>query len=667
MTDLAQFHDVFFEESRELLDGMEAALLALADAADDLELINTVFRTAHSIKGGAATFGFSEIAEFTHSVESVLDLMRSGKLTIDQPGIDLLLKTVDVTRAMLNAQQAGQKIDPQAPADLQFDLELYVHQRESGAAAPAPAPQAEAATNNEQAQGWDIRFRPLPGMLKKGNDPAGMFGELEKLGELERQVDMSRLPALADMDPEECYLAWDLGLVTEADRGKVAEVFDWVEGDCELQITPRGEMAAPAPAAAEPVAAPVETASAKPAKADPPRAETAAASSHESASIRVNIEKVDQLINLVGELVITQAMLNQFGGVDGGEKLRAGLVQLERNTRELQESVMQIRMLPISFLFSRYPRMVRDLASKLHKKIELKVSGDQTELDKTVLEKLGDPLVHLVRNSIDHGIEMPEQRLAAGKPETGTVHLNAFHRGGSIVVEISDDGRGLDRERILKKARDRGLIGPNESPPDEQVFDLIFAPGFSTAEQATDVSGRGVGMDVVRRNIRELGGHVELRSKQGAGTTITITLPLTLAIMDGQSLRVGGEQYILPLTAIIESVQVTRETVRTVAGRGEVVSFRGEYLPVIRLHEVLGSEGGASEQQLVVIVEGDNRRAGLVVDELLGQQQVVIKSLEANFRRVAGLSGATILGDGAVALILDVPGLIRLANTARAA
>lgn len=667
MTDLAQFHDVFFEESRELLDGMEAALLALADAADDLELINTVFRTAHSIKGGAATFGFSEIAEFTHSVESVLDLMRSGKLTIDQPGIDLLLKTVDVTRAMLNAQQAGQKIDPQAPADLQFDLELYVHQRESGAAAPAPAPQAEAATNNEQAQGWDIRFRPLPGMLKKGNDPAGMFGELEKLGELERQVDMSRLPALADMDPEECYLAWDLGLVTEADRGKVAEVFDWVEGDCELQITPRGEMAAPAPAAAEPVAAPVETASAKPAKADPPRAETAAASSHESASIRVNIEKVDQLINLVGELVITQAMLNQFGGVDGGEKLRAGLVQLERNTRELQESVMQIRMLPISFLFSRYPRMVRDLASKLHKKIELKVSGDQTELDKTVLEKLGDPLVHLVRNSIDHGIEMPEQRLAAGKPETGTVHLNAFHRGGSIVVEISDDGRGLDRERILKKARDRGLIGPNESPPDEQVFDLIFAPGFSTAEQATDVSGRGVGMDVVRRNIRELGGHVELRSKQGAGTTITITLPLTLAIMDGQSLRVGGEQYILPLTAIIESVLVTRETVRTVAGRGEVVSFRGEYLPVIRLHEVLGSEGGASEQQLVVIVEGDNRRAGLVVDELLGQQQVVIKSLEANFRRVAGLSGATILGDGAVALILDVPGLIRLANTARAA
>src|SRR5690606_11579808 len=451
MTDLAQFHDVFFEESRELLDGMEAALLALADAADDLELINTVFRTAHSIKGGAATFGFSEIAEFTHSVESVLDLMRSGKLTIDQPGIDLLLKTVDVTRAMLNAQQAGQKIDPQAPADLQFDLELNVHQRESGAAAPAPAPQAEAATNNEQAQGWDIRFRPLPGMLKKGNDPAGMFGELEKLGELERQVDMSRLPALADMDPEECYLAWDLGLVTEADRGKVAEVFDWVEGDCELQITPRGEMTAPAPAAAEPVAAPVETASAKPAKADPPRAETAAASSHESASIRVNIEKVDQLINLVGELVITQAMLNQFGGVDGGEKLRAGLVQLERNTRELQESVMQIRMLPISFLFSRYPRMVRDLASKLHKKIELKVSGDQTELDKTVLEKLGDPLVHLVRNSIDHGIEMPEQRLAAGKPETGTVHLNAFHRGGSIVVEISDDGRGLDRERILKK------------------------------------------------------------------------------------------------------------------------------------------------------------------------------------------------------------------------
>lgn len=668
MTDLAQFHDVFFEESRELLDGMEAALLALADAAEDLELINTVFRTAHSIKGGAATFGFSEIAEFTHSVESVLDLMRSGKLTVDQPGIDLLLKTVDVMRAMLDAQQAGEKIDPQAPADLQFDLEMYVHQRESDAATAAAAVPVTAVPEGagKQAAGWDIRFQPHAGMLKKGNDPAYMFGELEKLGRLEPRVHLEQLPPFTDMDPEACYLAWDLGLATDADKGAVAEVFDWVEGDCELAISGRGEMRADDVATAS---APVVSESAEPApkKAEPPRAESAAATQHEHTSIRVNIEKVDQLINLVGELVITQAMLNQFGEGDGGEKLRAGLVQLERNTRELQESVMQIRMLPISFLFSRYPRMVRDLASKLQKKIELKLSGDQTELDKTVLEKLGDPLVHLVRNSIDHGIEAPAERLAAGKPETGTVHLNAFHRGGSIVVEISDDGRGLSRERILGKARERGLIGPSDTPPDEQLFDLIFAPGFSTAEQATDVSGRGVGMDVVRRNIRELGGHVELRSREGAGTTFTITLPLTLAIMDGQSLRVGDEQYILPLTAIIESVQVTPATVRTVAGRGEVVSFRGEYLPVVRLRQLLGGEGRESDQQLVVIVEGDNRRAGLVVDELLGQQQVVIKSLEANFRRVAGLSGATILGDGAVALILDVPGLIRLANTARAA
>lgn len=652
MTDLAQFHDVFFEESRELLDGMEAALLALAESAADLDLVNTVFRTAHSIKGGAATFGFGEITEFTHSVESVLDLMRAGTLTIDQPGIDLLLKTVDVTRSMLDAQQRGEKIDPQAPADLQFDLEMYVHQRDADKAEVA-AQEPAAPVEKKSDSDWKISFRPHANMLRKGNDPARMFDELALLGELESRVDLDGLPPLGALDPEACYLAWDLGLHGAMERNAIEEVFDWVEGDCDLDIRRRTD--------AKNSTHEITTTRSVETPAPP-------TGGGESASIRVNIEKIDQLINLVGELVITQAMLTQFGGhTESSEKLRSGLVLLERNTRELQESVMQIRMLPISFLFSRYPRMVRDLAGKLEKKVELKLSGEQTELDKTVLEKLGDPLVHLVRNSVDHGIEPSADRRSAGKPETGTVHLNAFHRGGSIVVEVSDDGRGLNRERILAKARERDLIGPNENPGDEQLFDLIFSPGFSTAAATTDVSGRGVGMDVVRRNIRELGGNVELRSREGRGTTFTITLPLTLAIMDGQSLRVGEEQYILPLTAIIESVQVTRDNVRTVAGQGEVVSFRGEYLPVIRLHELFNAPSSEPGQELLVVVEGDNRRAGLVIDELLGQQQVVIKSLEANFRRMPGMSGATILGDGNVALILDVPGVIRLANTAVAA
>jgi two-component system chemotaxis sensor kinase CheA len=511
----------------------------------------------------------------------------------------------------------------------------------------------------------------------------------------------------------------------------IKQVFEWAEGDCDLQITlaigaahtaaitaagadSTYEGGAPASlatvtpaaptvavatvdaasAAAAPVADPAAAAHAAPPAAATPAPATAVAVSlatptaaatqkpegaapvatvADSGSIRVSVEKIDELMNTVGELVITQAMLSQLGSKLEGptaEKLRGGLAQLERNMRELQESVMRVRMLPINVVFSRFPRMVRDLAQRLGKQVELKLTGEQTELDKTVLEKIGDPLVHLVRNSIDHGIEAPDKRAAAGKAAAGTVHLDACHRGGNIAVEVSDDGGGLDKDRILAKARDRGLIGPNDVLTDEQVYDLIFLPGFSTAEKTTDVSGRGVGMDVVRRNIKELGGKIELRSEQGKGSKTIITLPLTLAIVDGQSVSVGSETYIVPLISIVESMQLKAADVSRLSGRGEVFSFRGYYLPIVRLYEIFGVEPHTKvlDEGLVVVAEGEgHQRIGLFVDDLLGQQQVVIKSLEANYGHVEGVSGATILGDGSVALILDIPGLIRAMSMRAAA
>jgi two-component system chemotaxis sensor kinase CheA len=408
----------------------------------------------------------------------------------------------------------------------------------------------------------------------------------------------------------------------------------------------------------------------EPAKAAGGEAQKAGGSEH--SSIRVSIEKIDELINTVGELVITQAMLSELGRKLEGpvaEPFRSGLNQLERNMRELQESVMRVRMLPISFTFSRFPRMVRDLAQRLGKQIELKMTGEHTELDKTVLEKIGDPLVHLVRNSVDHGIEPTEKRIAAGKPAVGVVHLDACHRGGNIAVEIRDDGGGLDKSRILAKAKSRGLVGANDVLTDEQIHELIFLPGFSTAEKTTDVSGRGVGMDVVRRNVKELGGKIEIHSELGKGSRFIITLPLTLAIVDGQSVSVGGETYIVPLTSIIESLQLQSQMVSKLSGRGEVFSFRGDYLPIVRLHDIFGvtPKARALHEGLIVVAEGDGRRIGLFVDELLGQQQVVIKSMEANYGPIDGVAGATILGDGSVALILDLPGLIRVASRRLAA
>jgi two-component system, chemotaxis family, sensor kinase CheA len=729
--DLTQFHDAFFEESFEALDSMEAALLKLDIGAPEPELINTIFRVAHSIKGGSATFGFSDIASFTHSCETLLDELRSGGMQVSLEISDLLLKTVDVMRAMLRSTQSKQPLDMQKVSDVQFDVEMMIAQKNNAPAKPAaapakaapavvaaPAPAAAATTPR-----WEISFRPYRELFARGNDPLRMMRELAELGELTINVDVSALPRFEELDAQSCYLAWKLELTGNVPEDAIKQVFEWAEGDCDLELrltggaaaatdtntnangavaAPVAELADPASNAATATAAstsaPAATdaavadailsgAAAAPAAAGPGAAAPATAPTltavkdtkpdaitavGDSGSIRVSVEKIDELMNTVGELVITQAMLSQLGAaLEGGnaEKLRAGLAQLERNTRELQESVMRVRMLPISFVFSRFPRMVRDIAQRLGKQIDLKLTGEQTELDKTVLEKIGDPLVHLVRNSIDHGIEMPDVRIAAGKDAIGTVHLDACHRGGNIAVEVSDDGGGLDKERILAKARQRGLVGPSDILTDEQIHDLIFLPGFSTAEKTTDLSGRGVGMDVVRRNVKELGGKIELRSERGKGSRFIITLPLTLAIVDGQSVAVGSETYIIPLISIVESMRLKETSISRLSGHNEVFSFRGDYLPIIRLHELFGVEprAHALHEGLVVIAEGDGRRVGLFVDDLLGQQQVVIKSLEVNYGHVEGVSGATILGDGSVALILDVTGIIHAASMRAAA
>ncbi|WP_426700457.1 chemotaxis protein CheA [Rhodanobacter sp. Col0626] len=658
--DLTQFHKTFFEESREGLDAMEAALLALDSGSTDPELVHTIFRAAHSIKGGAATFGFADVAAFTHVAESLLEEVRSGRRAVAGELIDLLLRSVDCLRLMLDRSGSGQSVADTESEALRGELTRLVS-GETG------MPAAVAASRVATASGWQVRFIALPHLLQTGNDPLRLFRELQQLGRLEvvRAFLVDGAPAqLAALDPALCYLGWELRLHGASTRADIDAVFDWLDGDCELDIGPLeddAEVAAPLPD--EPMLAN--------ATAPQPVRETATASS-EGSSIRVGIDKVDALINMMGELVITQSMLSDIGEkfeMSQLERLRDGLVQLERNTRELQESVMRIRMLPIGSVFNRFPRLVRDLERKLDKQVRLELLGEHTELDKTVLEKIGDPLVHLVRNAIDHGLESPARRKAAGKSEVGTLKLHAYHEGGNIVVQISDDGAGLNHAAIVAKAQQRGLIGAGQQLSDAEVAELIFQPGFSTAAKATDLSGRGVGMDVVRRNVRDLGGSVGVHSVTGKGSTFTIALPLTLAIIDGLVTAVGSERYIVPLISIVESLRLRPEMVRRIAGGGELFHFRDEYLPIMRLHHAFACADAVTdiERGIVVVVEEDGRRVGLLVDDLLGQQQAVVKSLEAHYRRVQGISGATILSDGSVALIVDVSGVVRLGQRSKAA
>lgn len=626
--DLSQFHEVFFEESVEGLDTMESNLLGLDIGNPDSEKINTVFRAAHSIKGGAGTFGFDGISNFTHVVESLLDEIRDHKRSITKALVDILLEAVDCIRHMIEQSKEHKNYDENRISDLKERLTSMPKEK------PVDA-------------GWKIDFLPREHMLRTGNDPFRLIRELQSLGNLIVHVQMERLPPFSELDPESCYLGWNILLTGGASREHIADIFEWVEGDCELRIYLEGERRHRPERRADHIDMEAE----------------AQLSGQEAASIRVGIDKVDSLINLVGELVITQSMLsrsvkdiemNEYNGLMEGVEL------LERNTRELQEQAMRIRMLPIDFVFQRLLRLVHDLCRSLGKQAEIKLSGNSTEVDKTVLEKIGDPMVHLIRNAVDHGIETPEQRRAAGKPETGLIEVSAYHESGNIIIKIKDDGKGLDRKKILAKAMERNLVKEGEELSEAQIQNLIFQPGFSTAEQISNVSGRGVGMDVVKRNINTLGGDIEVTSSEGMGSTFIIRLPLTLAILDGQLVQVGNEVFIIPLTTIVESVQINVEHFKKVSGESEVYRFREEYVPVIRLNDIfnLTSNGSAGMGKGLLVITETGQRAGLFVDDVIGQQQVVIKSLESNFRHVKGLTGATILGDGTVAMILDIPSLV---------
>jgi two-component system chemotaxis sensor kinase CheA len=675
--DLSQFHQIFFEESFEGLDVMESELLEMDLDDVNEETVNTIFRAAHSIKGGAGTFGFMPISEFTHVVETLLDEIRSGQRTMQANFIDLFLQSVDCLRGMLSDMQGGNEPEAERPAQLRKEFEVILNM------AAAPIEDEDPSTAGD-GQGWLIKMSPHRDLLLTGNEPFRMFRELRDIvGDdcLEVTSYCDDIPDFSSLTPEECFLKWDLKVTKTVPLEDIKAVFEWVEDECDLEYLSldntsdtepsdadnhieEASSAASTESVAEVEPTSVEATEIKAAevKAAEVKAEKSAKpvkKQAESSSIRVSIDKVDSLINMVGELVITQSMLGELGSnFDLGRlaKLQEGLSQLEQNTRELQESVMKIRMMPISFAFSRFPRLVRDLGNQLDKKVNLVTLGEQTELDKTVMEKISDPLVHLVRNSMDHGLETTPDRIAAGKKEEGTITLNAYHQGGNIVIEVADDGAGLNEEKILRKAVEKKLVPEKNNLSPEEIHQLVFLPGFSTADAVSDISGRGVGMDVVRKNIQALNGTIEVRSQRHKGSTFIIRLPLTLAILDGQLVQVCNETYIFPLVSIVESIQISRSSLNRVTAGQYVMQLRDEYIPIVCLDQVFGlrEADDSSENLMLVVVEGDTEKIGIVVDDLLGQQQVVIKSLEQNYKKVSGISGATILGDGTVALIIDI-------------
>ena len=643
--DLDRFRDIFFQECEEHLATLESSLLALLETPDDLDLLNAVFRAAHSIKGSSATFGYERVSRFTHAMENLLDRMRGGLVPTTPQRVNLILEAVDMLRALLDAARTGEtaEADPTTLTDL-----LTVAQRAGEFSRGTPPIVRSDDPNKPPAV---IRFRPNPDILRQGMDPALVLRDLAHFGEV-RQVttDVSALPGLDRMDPESCWLAWEIHIVTDRRESELRDAFAFVEDGAELSIDiPRRQVRK---------------------QPNRPLQTTASNAASREGTIRVATGKVDKIIDLVGELVIAQSMaaqvLSDFS-MSRLYELQTAFSDIERFTRELQQRVMGVRMLPVGTVFSRFPRLVHDLAASTGKRIAIDISGEDTELDKGVVESMSDPLMHLIRNAADHGLEMPDERITAGKEEEGRIQLRAYHEGGSVVVEVSDDGRGLDAERIRAKALERGLIRPKDDLTESQIHALVFEPGFSTAQTITDISGRGVGMDVVKKNVEALNGSVSISSEAGRGTSVRIKLPLTLAILDGLLLRVGPEVYVVPLTAIMESLRPLSSQVAVVAGQGEVVLVRGEPIPLVRLHRVFGVLTRITDptQGLVVLVEHQGKLSALLVDELLGQQQVVIKTLETNFRKVEGVAGATILGDGRAALILDVAGLLALAQTRR--
>jgi two-component system chemotaxis sensor kinase CheA len=718
--DMSQFYQVFFEEAQEHLDGMESLLLELDLSNPDSEQLNAIFRAAHSIKGSAGTFGFTDLAEVTHVLENLLDRIRKGELALRPEMIDAFLDAGDVLKHLLAAHRGDGEADHSQVAAMCKRLsELTIDGSSSVPAAVVQVPALVAAVAGPVSAGeLDVSF-----VLDLEGDAAAQAVDnlVAELGQ--------RWSVAVTQRASTAGSPWCLRLAAEADPEIVRGMLDFVARSDSIRIGPASPVGsadssdgaygffddevpvatktdadeswglfsdAPAAAPVSAVApaaddsygffvdlpAPVPVASvspgptlaaspeaaAPPAKAVADRRSAPRAGGAGETSIRVDVDKVDQLINLIGELVITQAMLAQSASTLDPvefERLHNGLGQLERNTRDMQESVMSIRMMPISVVFSRFPRVVRDLAQKLGKQIELKTIGEGTELDKSLIERISDPLTHLVRNSLDHGVEMPEDRIAKGKSPVGTITLKAYHQSGNIVIEVGDDGAGLNREKILGKAREKGLA-VHDQMTDGEVWLLIFEPGFSTADVVTEVSGRGVGMDVVKRNIGAMGGRVEIESMTGIGTRMTVRLPLTLAILDGMSVAAGRETYIIPLGYVIESLQAERGMIKSVSGVERLLQVRGEYLPVVALYEIFGIPDTVTrlDQGIMVVIEADGVKAALFIDALVGQHQVVIKSLESNYRKVQGISGATIMGDGHVAMILDVTALVQMAKSA---
>jgi len=667
--DISDFYQTFFDEADELLADMEQHLLNLVVDDPDAEQMNAIFRAAHSIKGGAGTFGFTILQETTHLMENLLDEARRGEMQLNTDIINLFLETKDIMQEQLDAYKSSSEPDAASFEYICNALrQLALEAKGESISQPTGNTRLSVVDNGAQEDADSLAPAAVTGQTQitlsrlKAGEPEMLeeeLGNLATLSQVSKTADS--LTAIIDGEVNQDDIVAVLCFVIEADQ---------------IEFSPVASVAEESVMNEEVIAAPVDFPAAVNPQPTSPRVEREkpAARTSESSSIRVAVEKVDQLINLVGELVITQSMLaqrsNALDPVSHGD-LITSMGQLQRNARDLQESVMSIRMMPMEYVFSRFPRLVRDLASKLGKQVELTQIGSSTELDKSLIERIIDPLTHLVRNSLDHGIESPEARLAAGKSAVGNLTLSAEHQGGNICIEVTDDGAGLNRERILAKAVSQGMA-VSENMTDEEVGMLIFAPGFSTAEQVTDVSGRGVGMDVVKRNIQEMGGHVEIKSRQGAGTTIRILLPLTLAILDGMSVKVSEEVFILPLNAVMESLQPREEDLHPLAGGERVLEVRGEYLPLVELWKAFEVQGAKTEatQGIVVILQSAGRRYALLVDQLIGQHQVVVKNLESNYRKVPGISAATILGDGSVALIVDVSALQglnrekRLANTA---
>lgn len=686
-----QFRKTYFEECAEILIDLDERLVQLQSEAANAEALNAIFRAVHSIKAGAAAFSFTQLASFAHTFEALLDWLRDGRIQQDDRVSQVLVRAGDILAEFVEAAKEGRSTPQDFGENVAGELEQLL--REAGhASAVGSKPQAKkpggrgAGLGKKRSQKtprkanagktFKIVFKPRAELFRHANEPLLLIRELKSLGDLTVACDVSAIPSLAAFDPEDSYLSWTFHLRTKAPKSAIAEVFEFVDEDCDLSIeTVEAEQAEVSARAeeqgdsSEPIAA-HEPDALKPKtpsmdKTDPVRENA----SRGASSIRVDLSRVDRLVNVVGELVITQAMFAEQIAGQAGQRLNwtQGQEDLAAHTRELQECVMAIRMQPVRSVFARMPRLVRDVSTKLNKKVRLITSGDQTEVDKTVVEELADPLTHMIRNAIDHGIEPPEARLASGKPEEGTIELSASQRAGNILIQITDDGAGIDRERLLRKAVEKGVVPPDAVLSEDETYNLIFTPGFSTAEKVTDTSGRGVGMDVVRRNISNLGGRIQIQSTLGKGTRFTLILPLTLAVLDGMLVAVGKEKYIVPLTSIVESIRPDQNQVRAMAGGAQVLSIRGEFIRLIPLHRIFQVPGAIVEpwRGLVVVVELENgSKIGVLVDELIGQQQVVVKSLEENFDPVPGISGATILGNGRVALILDVEALGALPEAA---